>query len=105
MLLSCILLFTGPIILGAVVVFLESNPSVSDIYRGLLIVLLLTASSVLSSVIDTNNSIRSWSVKVALQGALTRLVFALVLMLLDSAFVDKGLSSAQINNLVQMWII
>jgi len=96
--------FSSPLLLGSIVSYLEtkSGPSTSNINDGVFLIFLLTISSILSTILNTNFNIRSWIIKVRLVGSLSPLIFERALSLPLESWSKLVFSEAQINNLIQI---
>ncbi len=100
---SCVLSFTGPLILGSIVSYLEGDPTANrNLLAGLFLVSLLITSSIVTTCVNTNFNIRSVAIKTHLIGSLTSIVFLRVLSLPRAALLDMDITDAQGNNLIQI---
>lgn len=94
--------FVAPVVLGYIVTYLENGVDRANIGRGVLLVLVLAASSVLSALLNTNYNVRTLVIKVNMQAALIRIVFLRCLSLPIIAKKEMFLADAQMNNLIQV---
>ena len=94
--------FVAPIVLGYIVTYLEKGVDGENIGRGVLLVILLAASSVLSALLNTNYNVRTLVIKINMQAALIRIVFLRCLSLPIIAKKEMFLADAQMNNLIQV---
>jgi len=93
--------FAGPIILGLLVDYLNSSAE-TDLTQGLLLVLALAASFILSAVINTQFSLRSNLVQIKIKGALTRACFLRSLQLPQFALEQIGLVDGKLVTIIQV---
>jgi ATP-binding cassette subfamily C (CFTR/MRP) protein 10 len=100
--LTTVLSFVGPVLLGLIVKYLENGVTQSNLPTGILLIALLGGSSVLSALLSTNYNIRTAVIKNNMQGALIRVIFSRYLSLPIVAKMDIFLSDSQVNNLVQV---
>ncbi len=94
--------FVGPLLLGEIVTYLQEDVGDHNLLYGLMLVVLLTLSALLSAVLNTNTNIRYLEIKVKLTSVLTVLIYSRALSLPLIAWKDLGFSEAQINNFIQI---
>lgn len=78
-LVNTLLSFGGPLLIGAVVSYIQDDPKIKDITNGLVLVLILCVVLLLSAVCNTQNNIRGQLLQLSLKGGLSRAVFSVSL--------------------------
>ena len=101
-LLTTALSFVGPVVLGYIVKILEDGVTQKNLGFGILLIVLLGGSSILSAILNTNYNIRTTIIKVNMQGALIRILFSRCLSLPLIAKKELFLTDSQVNNLIQV---
>lgn len=97
---GCILSFSIPIVMGMLVSYFDdSNESWK---RGISLALALGVLSLLQALLNTNASARALDLKLKLQSSLTYHVYFRSMSLPVIAWKDMHLSTAQVNNLIQV---
>jgi hypothetical protein len=101
-LLNCLASFAGPLILGAMVNYVENDASVDTLGYGLFLVAMMGVSFLLSATLNTANNVRGGVLQISVKGALTKLLFARAMNLPVYAWNDVGLTDAKLTTLVQV---
>lgn len=101
-LLLCLISFSGPLLLGQMVSYIQSNPTAANISTGLLLVFALFTSFIITAVLNIIFNIHSSVMQIKIKGALTSIVFRRSLTLPIYACASLNLSTAKLVNLVQV---
>ena len=94
--------FSGPLLLGYIVQYLQDGVTTDNITEGLFYMGLLSLSSIASALLNTNYNLRSLGIKMNIQGALVRMLFNRSMSLPMIALKDLYLTEAQISNIIQV---
>jgi ABC-type multidrug transport system fused ATPase/permease subunit len=94
--------FSGPLLLGYIVQYLQNGVTTDNISEGLFYMGLLSLSSIASALLNTNYNLRSLGIKMNIQGALVRILFNRSMSLPMMALKDLYLTEAQIGNIIQV---
>ena len=98
--------FAGPLLLGAITHYLENldgkDVTNTDLYRGLVLVGILSGTAILSSLLSTNYNIRLALLKIRLNGALSRIVFYRSITFSLAQQAELQLNMGEINNFLQI---
>jgi ABC-type multidrug transport system fused ATPase/permease subunit len=94
--------FVGPVLLGYFVAYLEKGVTHKNVGEGIVLIVLLAVSSILSALLNTNYNVRTLVIKTNMQGALVKILFNRCLSLPIIARKELFLTDAQISNLVQV---
>jgi len=94
--------FSGPLLLGYIVQYLQDGVTTDNITEGLFYMGLLSLSSIASALLNTNYNLRSLGIKMNIQGALVRMIFNRSMSLPMIALKDLYLTEAQISNIIQV---
>ena len=100
--LTTALSFSGPVLLGYIVSYLEQGVTVNTLETGLLLTAVLGGSSIFSALLNTNYNVRTLTLKLRIQTALTRVLFSRCITLPSIAWKDLHASDAMVSNLVQV---
>ncbi len=101
-LLLCLISFSGPLLLGQMVSYIQSNPTTANIPTGLILVFALFSTFLITATLNTIFNIHSSVMQVKIKGALTSIVFSRTLALPIYACTSLNLSTAKLVNLVQV---
>lgn len=101
-LLLCLVSFSGPLLLGQMVSYIQSNPTPANISTGLLLVFALFSTFLITATLNIIFNIHSSVMQVKIKGALTSIVFSRALALPIYACTSLNLSTAKLVNLVQV---
>jgi ABC-type multidrug transport system fused ATPase/permease subunit len=93
--------FGGPIVLGLLVDYIESNP-MESISKGVKLVALLALSFIASAWLNTAFNVHAFVTKGKIRGGLTTAVFDRALALPGHAWSDVDLSDAKLTTLIQV---
>lgn len=73
---NTLLSFGGPLLIGAVVSYIQKDPNEGDLVRGMMLIGVLCGVLLLSAVLNTQNNIRGQLLQLSLKGGLSRAVFS-----------------------------
>ena len=101
-LLICLSSFAGPLLLGAMVSYIEDSVGTDNLLYGLYLVAALGFSFLVSAALNTASNIRGTILQMKVKGALTKLVFARAMNLPLYAWTDMALTDAKLITLIQV---
>lgn len=94
--------FSGPLLLGYIVNYLKDGVSSDNILKGLLLISILSISSILTAIFNTNYNLRTLIIKYKIQGSLIKIIYNRCITLSLIAYKDLYLTESQINNIIQV---
>lgn len=101
-LLNVLASFAGPLVLGAMVTYIQTDAHVDTIGYGLFLVACMFLSFLISAILNTSNNVRGGCLQISVKAGLTKLVFARAMRLPLYAWSDVNVSDAKLTTLVQV---